>query len=459
MSRRLITAAVIILVMLQGCAAEAPRPSLVVPRPSSDERRPEERGLGRVMGHAAIPLGVLAAVSRIRGLPWKHSVPSLTLARQELLARVKEHVRREVPPEAIRAEGLVQKMLGLFPTNEDYEAATYALLLGQLAGYYEPEDGTMYLADDLDVANQSGTLSHELVHALQDQHWDLRSLSRYVAGEDDKDSAFSALAEGDATSAMEDELLTRARPERTALDLPDLTLEQSLVRSIDAGPAASAPHALQMALVAPYVDGTRFVNALRREGGWLRVDEAWAHLPVTTEQVLHPDKWRVHEPAIPLPTPPPPSPDFVLVMESTYGEQAIRLMLGEWVTARLACAAASGWGGDRGALYVRGDRDYAFAWHLRFDDASPAPAGAFASRFFRTLTAALPRLGGAAAPGCVERGGNGVLAVKEDGRDVYLVFGTTRTGGSGWRPVMACPEAGRWNEEVRSAGQGPPPPG
>jgi hypothetical protein len=395
-------------------------------------------------------------MSRIRQLAATRPVPSVILGRRALLTEVKRHVDREVPPSAIRAEGLVQKLLGFFPVSADYEAATYALLQGQLAGYYEPVNGTMYLAADLDDANASSTLAHELLHALQDQHWDLRARSVYVAGQDDKDSALAALAEGDATSAMEDETRERESPGTTALDEPDADFARALEDELGSGPAANAPHALRMALIAPYVDGVAFVNGLRRQGGWSAVDSAWASPPVTTEQILHPGKWRAHEPAMVVPTPPAPSADgFERLGENTYGEQGLRLTFGEWMPLATARAAASGWGGDRGALYGRANREFAYLWRVRFDDASPAPPDAFAARAFAALTVALPQLGRVAEASarslCVERPGNGVLALRVDATDLFFTIGTVEADPHGWHAQMSCAEALRWSADVRRA--------
>ena len=75
---------------------------------------------------------MLKKVSDARGLVAKSEVPGKTLDRLALLDRVKAHVAREVPKAAIRNEGLSMKLLGLLPTNFDYEAETYALLEAQL---------------------------------------------------------------------------------------------------------------------------------------------------------------------------------------------------------------------------------------------------------------------------------------------------------------------------------------
>src|SRR6185437_462834 len=182
-----------------------------------------------------------------------------------------------LPPQAIRNEGLALQLFGFVPTQFDYEAAEYQLLQDQLAGYYEPADGTMYMASDLGDQEAEATLAHELVHALQDQRWNLENRSHYRPGEGDRSEAVSALAEGDATSAMFDVMIEHAAPSsgKSAIDLPDDVFAAQIRESMNQGPGASAPRVMRSSLAAPYIYGTLFVHALRRRGGWDAVDRAW----------------------------------------------------------------------------------------------------------------------------------------------------------------------------------------
>ncbi|HLK46359.1 MAG TPA: hypothetical protein VKT18_10230, partial [Acidimicrobiales bacterium] len=327
----------------------APRPAVppppVAPAPPPEPPKTESRE-ERLVGK------MLERVSHARGLKSKRAVPGVVLDRDALMAQVKSHVDREVPHDAISHEGLALQLLGFVPWRFDYEAATYALLEAQLAGFYEPADGTMYMAADLDDENASATLAHELVHALQDQYWDLAPHSKYEPGQDDKSSAFSALAEGDATSAMADILIGMAKPGSSALDLPDELFVQQVVGGMSAGATAKAPHYMRMGLVAPYIDGTLFVHALRRKGGWAAVNHAWERPPDTTEQVLHIEKWEKHEPALAVaaPTFGALGAGWSEAQSDTYGELGVRLALGEWVGAGMAGPLSMGWGGDRGVL-------------------------------------------------------------------------------------------------------------
>lgn len=398
---------------------------------------------------------MLKRVSAARGLQPKHPVPGAVLARDALIAQVKAHVAKEVPPEAIRKEGLVLQMLGLLPTQFDYEAETFKLLEAQLAGFYEPSDGTMYMAADLDDDNAEATLAHELVHALQDQHFDLKPHSKYVPGQSDAQAAFSSLAEGDATSAMADVLVARAQKGKTALDLPEELFVEQVLGSVSTGAAAKAPHVMRTSLVAPYIYGTLFVHALRRSGGWNAVDHAWRELPTTTEQILHVAKWRSHEAALAVNT-----PGFTALGagwkqsdDDTFGELGLRLAYEEWVGASAAGEAADDWGGDRAVLVEKaGDGgSAALAIHIRFD-AAHEPAHDYAKRAFTVLARGFEATVGHAAMKdasfvCVERADLGPLAITRSGRDFVLTAGPARTSGA-WGSTGNCAMAKKWSAEV-----------
>jgi len=397
---------------------------------------------------------MLRRVEVARRIAATKPVPGVLLERPALIARVKEHVARELPPEAIRNEGLALQLFGFIPTQFDYEAAEYQLLQDQLAGYYEPADGTMYMASDLGDEEADATLAHELVHALQDQRWDLERRSSYHPGDGDHSEAASALAEGDATSAMFDVMLEQAAPGsgKTALDLPDDVFVQQIREGMDQGPGASAPRIMRSSLAAPYIYGTLFVHALRRRGGWPAVDRAWDDAPVTSEQVMHPEKWLSHEPALVIgaPTFAALGEGWKVADEDSEGELGTRIAFEEWMAPKDAAGVSAGWGGDRGVLLENGDRA-AFAWRLRYD---PGKTKDELTRLaYVALVHALDASLGPAqvhdgAFACRERADRGPLAVSRAGDDLVFVMGPARIGASAWTSAGDCALARKWSREI-----------
>lgn len=394
---------------------------------------------------------MLVVVSRTRGLPAKHPVPGVVASRAELMARVHAHVDKEVPHQAIVDEGLVFQLLGTIPAPFDYEKSVYALLDAQLAGYYEPADATMYMAQDLDDDLADATLSHELVHALQDQYWNLAARSKYAPGQSDKQAATSSLAEGDATSAMIDislgavaGALGGARGPRTALDIPP-TLFDSVVRSSLASGAAgtgNAPHVMVAGLVAPYVDGTAFVNDLRRRGGWPMVDQAWTTPPETTEQILHVDKWLAHEAPLSVPAPAfgALGTGWTVAQADTMGELGLRILAEEWMPHDRAAVTAAHWGGDRAVLVKKGEQA-ALAIKVRWDPGAPKD-DAFAAAAFDALVRATIKTNDAVP--CMQRADRGPFAIGRKGREIVLVAGPAKAGTGAWTAAGDCALARRW---------------
>ncbi|MBX3204593.1 MAG: hypothetical protein KF764_05960 [Labilithrix sp.] len=454
--RRLAGAAAALTIALTSCAGGAPAPPpstgdgaratapSAAPAPSPTAPEAEEGSLSSKESKAVAR--TLLRVSELRGVKATRAVPGVKLDRDKLVARVKEKALREYPAEALRREGQLLQMLGFAPATFDYLGEMMKLLEAQLEGFYEPKNGTMYLAADLRGKEAQATLAHELVHALQDQSWDLKSRSSYRPGKGDETLALACLAEGDATSVMMDFIMHEQG--RTALDLPDEMVRELMASGVNGASIQSVPHILRTTLIAPYIDGLSFVHALRRKGGWAMVDRAWSQPPTTTEQVLHLDKWESHEPAIPVAAPSAAAlgAGWKLDDEDTLGELGSALNFEEWLDAADARQAAAGWGGDRSAVYSKGD-ELAFAVHSRYDALS------FSERAMQKLAPGLKKSLGKPAidtPGavCFERKDLGPLLFARKDRDLVMIAGPARAVATAWTSTSTCAQAKRWADEI-----------
>src|SRR5262249_47939717 len=115
---------------------------------------------------------------------------------------------------------------------------------------------------------ERGVLVHEMVHALQDQHFGLKKL--HPTGFDsDADLARAALVEGDATFTMI-ELLKKDQPHVLAM----------LDTNLDKAKNLQNPFL--------YGEGARYAKALKEKGGWEAVNAAYKFPPRSTASVLHP---------------------------------------------------------------------------------------------------------------------------------------------------------------------------
>jgi hypothetical protein len=406
-------------------------------------------------------------VAAVRRLQPRASVQAKVLDRAALIDSVKQHVLREVPRDVIRNQGELLVGFGMVPPDFDYEQGAFTLLEAQLAGFYEPHDKRMYLAADLEDRVADATLAHELVHALQDQHYDLGSKLSYQPEANDRESAIQALAEGDATSAMMDLMFVDSG--RRSTDIPDDVFAAEVESSMKS--SSDVPRVLRDSLVAPYVDGVTFVNALRRRGlsrqgaasgGWSAVDEAWRSPPTTTEQILHLDKYDAREPAESLSSPASPAGNWSIAYDDVFGEEGVRIAVEEWMSKKSAVLFAEGWAGDRVALFRKApdpatgsanDSTLAVAWEIRFDRSSGQDGDAKARQAFKILAAAFPSASPSATSFCIDRSALGPLAVARSGRDLVMVGGPYRRAGNRVVPDALCTQSVRWAADVLSRGK------
>jgi len=398
---------------------------------------------------------ILERMSEIRGIKPTKPVPGVKLTREEMVARIKEKALREYPADALAREGHLLQLIGFAPASFEYLAQMMKLLEVQLEGFYEPNNGTMYLASDLKGKEAQATLAHEIVHALQDHKWDLKTRSTYKPGQGDVSLALAALVEGDATSAMLDYIMREQG--RTSLDFPDDQLRELMLNAANGNEIKSVPHILRTTLIAPYVEGLAFVQALRRKGGWSLVDKAWDRPPKTTEQILHFKKWESDEGALQVPAPSGTAlgSGWKKEDEDTFGELGFALSFEEWMDAADARLAAAGWGGDRSCVFQKGE-EIALVVRTRYDP--PAKAGTnsdvYAERAMSKLIPALKKLPTAKSPVsdttsiCIERSDTGPLMFARKGRDVVMIAGPAKIAATRWTSTSTCAAARKWADEV-----------
>ena len=398
----------------------------------------------------------LQYVSHLRELDSLGPVKGRVISRDEMVSRVEHSLDTEIPPAVVGASGEILFALGTVPASFDYRRGLLQVMRSELLGFYEPHEKTMFLGADLHGQELDATLWHELVHALQDQHYGLEKMLDWSNDAGDWQGAVHALAEGDATSAMIDALY--AGKGMLAPDLPDSVMD--LQSALSAGTVQAVPAIIKRSVVAPYVDGLSFVNALRRRGGWPAVAGAWQRLPKSTEQVLHLDKYDVQEApeALPALASGPVGPSSATYSD-VYGEETLRVLFEEWMPARAAHDAASGWAGDRVTTFSDGKLT-SVAWHIRYDSEGAALTGlhAFArgalapedqpldsrgrlSEFVSGADAARATQGGQV---CRERHTRGPFAVLRRGRDLAVTLGPFRRNSESALSEGQCKAALSW---------------
>ena len=291
---------------------------------------------------------VLQETSELRKLPVLRQVRSGAQSREEIRRMVVQNLEEQTTPEEMRATESALRKYGLAPAGFKLREFVVGLLTEQIAGYYDPRRQVFYLADWIDVDGQKPVIAHELTHALQDQHFNLRRFEKWPDGDADAELAAHALIEGDATLLMMHYVLRN--PLRAFAMMKSMAASGASTEQLD-----RAPRALRETLMFPYEQGSMFARQVHRRGGWELVSKAYAELPQSTEQILHPEKYFAREAPVKI-----QSPNLAARLGANWkrtdydvnGEWGYYLILNEFLPARdEALKAAAGWAGDRYALY------------------------------------------------------------------------------------------------------------
>jgi hypothetical protein len=327
-------------------------------------------------------------VERVRRLRFDHLPRVRRVSGAQARAFGLRELDRETTPEEVAAEERLLKLLHLLPADASLRSLLGKTLSSEVGGFYDPGRGTLAIVGD----GGSGllreiTLAHELTHALEDQSFGLETIPG-AAFERDLSVAQSALHEGSATIAMVDYMVLK---QTGSARIPASLRAQVLEGLGDAAVPASSglPRYLREGLVFPYAAGARLVNAIQEHGWWAAVDRAFREdAPVSSEQVMHPDKYFAHERPERIRVPAPRGSE--LVQQGDFGEFDTKQLLLEGNSRPLAATAAAGWGGGGYALWRRGDR-YGVTLRWTWDSARDA------TEFARALRRTARRLGAEAS--------------------------------------------------------------
>jgi len=395
-------------------------------------------------------------LAALRGLPFKWRVPFESESRGAFRDKVRRDLSRELPAEKSTDLSRAYAALGFAPRDFDLAQAMEEALATQVSAYYDPEQRSFKVIGEhlaLEDPKHARVISHELVHALQDQHFDLRAFTDDPRLDDDQRLARRFVVEGEATFLMmahglgdgppaerrlgpwavaELRLGTRLLAAMDMLDMVTNAREGSTAERVDSEARrelealAHLPVVVTLPLFDPYFKGAEMISQVWAAGGWPAVEALFRHPPDSTEQALHPaGKLLGHrDPPVRLRLPDRtgPLPAARPLQSEVIGEHGWRVYFKTWGLPEPE-AAAAGWGGDRYWSWAVGDRTLtltATTWDSEAD----------AVRFFDAYESTLPdrfpdsfsQPDGAGALR-METAPGLVLALLRRGRDVDIVSG------------------------------------
>ncbi|MFO7871994.1 MAG: hypothetical protein R6V03_11270 [Kiritimatiellia bacterium] len=416
---------------------------------------------------------ICSDVERIRGLKFKRKVGFEVQGMEEFREYAVESFKRQMKEGEAEAyvAGLVR--IGALKNPVDLMSVLLSLAESQAAAHYDPYDEKYCLIMAgmpqlfLDVVS-----SHELCHALQDQHFDLEEFvydDETLENNSDAESARQCVIEGEATlvmtiwavmsqMSMQDTSTAETAASisiemQKSMDLAGMfALSDSSMQSMDVDPEfmeearkelEKLPVFFVETLIAAYIEGAAMIDYVKKKRkGWRGVSRLYSDPPVSTEQVLHPRKlmdprdrprdaeveglekllpegWRVTE-------------------HNVLGELGIRTFLKVWAEepaaeSAAAASAAAGWGGDR--YYLCEDAaggDSLLVWKTVWD--TRADASEFVTAYRILISRRFPHLrksGRSEASGrwvyqAWEAGTGRYIKVMRDGTTVGIMDTTSR---------------------------------
>jgi hypothetical protein len=304
-------------------------------------------------------------VGERRGLPLLQDVPAFLIRRDDVDDYFTALYSEEDLLDAEFTEA-TYRLLRIIGDDVNYSDLLQDLFVGLVLGFYDEDVASFIIVSDDDhiTRRDLDTISHEFVHALQDQHFGLNAAFEATLDETDAEIALRFILEGDARLS---EALFSDVVAQFAVNLGGTS---------DRLPGAGGvPPLLRLIFNAPYLDGLNAVTQIVLNNGPNAVDLHIATPPASTEQVLHPEKLATGELPIAVPDPDIADAlggDWALQGTDTLGEYVIRSLLAATIGAGNGIRAAAGWGGDRLTVYNAEDAREVLVWEVAWDDFNEA---------------------------------------------------------------------------------------
>jgi len=400
----------------------------------------------------------MARVEYVRQLEFEETVPVDVINRSSY----RENTTANHSDALERFDNAKFEALFLVGEDEDSIDVQEETRSASVLGYYSTDREAIVLVDEGRTPTLSGeeVLAHELVHGLQDQHFDLDGLQ---AGTRDGHQGRNGIVEGDA-SYVQRLYMDRCGEQWSCLDgagsdgatdgdEPDAPADGAA----ESEDAPQVHPGIQVLEYFPYSDGPGFVGAIHDDGGWAAVNGVYDDVPDGATEVIDHERHSEWEPA-PVTIDdrtgeywaritPPDRPDYgVMGQSAVVAAQAYTLTDDYNDTAAVlprqvvnvrpngsvdqedpyeyATPAADGWAGGRFHAYEREDGELAYVWRTRWESTDEA------AEFAADWRAVVDHWGGDRVDGGVWVIDDGsfadAYAIRTDGDTVTVVNAPTR---------------------------------
>lgn len=307
-------------------------------------------------------------IESVGKLKFKREVPLRYMNRTRLNYYVSTILDRDYSPGLDKKEAWFFRAMGFIERNTliNVKETRRRIMENNVGGIYNERTKEFVLAAESKQTDylHSMLLVHELRHALQDQYFDLTALLGPLSDFDDRKLARIAAMEGDATfvmvkcSDLDAEILTDSFSSEALMSFAPIPKPSLLFQE---------PAIVKFQLMMPYIDGLRFVNYIYRKKKWRGVNKILKQPPLSTEQILHPEKYLLKEPPMPVVIRYQPG-EYHLFHAGVIGEYLLNVLLKPKEREDVP-DIAQGWAGDTFHLYTH-DTSFFLAWESQWDEAT-----------------------------------------------------------------------------------------
>ncbi len=240
----------------------------------------------------------LSELSAITGFPIKHPVAFESITREQINRYLQDRIKEATRPSELRAEELTLKKFGFVPESFDLRKNTIDLLTEQAAAFYDFHRKKLFISDWAQTSMRDVALIHELAHALADQSFSLEKFTKKVEQDSEKSLARQAVVEGQAMWLTSAVIARREGRTKAKAETADEAEPSGKFPVFD-----EAPLYIRENLIFPYSAGEQFQDAVYDRDHKEALTEVFRNPPVSSQQVLHPEKYFSHvvptSPALP----------------------------------------------------------------------------------------------------------------------------------------------------------------
>jgi hypothetical protein len=300
----------------------------------------------------------LHLVAQKRGLDFTEEIEKKVINRDELSEYLRFKVTMEYTEKELENEQKLYTKLGILEPDIDYKSAMVDSSTQNIAAFYAPDENKIYFMKDthslIVPVLPSEVMLHELTHALQDQHFSLDTISQENRSLSmDRVLARESVLEGEAVFVSYDILLDYLKKFSTRFEreqLEQFDYQQYILESmLSASKNYFDKDSIFLeVMLFPYVRGTMFVKYAYMTGGWEKVNGIYKELPLSSEQILHPDKYFLLK-ENPLPLKKPVLHELAHTTEiasGTLGEFYLYIIGKRFLDELFANMLSEGWGND-----------------------------------------------------------------------------------------------------------------